>query len=39
LPTELALAVGPLMSAPFDGQMALERNWPFGPPSGLAART
>ena len=38
-PTELVLAVGPFTSAPFDGQIALERNWPFGLPSALAAMT
>ena len=38
LPTELTLAVGPLLSAPLEGQMALERNFPLARPSGLAAR-
>ena len=35
-PTELTLAVGPLMSAPFEGQRAFARNLPLGLPSGLS---
>ena len=38
LPTELALAVGPLVSAPLDGHRALDRNLPLVRPSGLAGR-
>ena len=39
LPTELALAVGPLISAPLEGHMALDRNCPLALPSALAAMT